>query len=254
MAVAEDFSAFKPQPISHISGPNCWNQALISVGLLEINRFTSAEEFKYLLNKHCSLTNTPQVNSLGRMNDKFGEVHAFIWISDTEVFAKNSMGGLELPGFMPLQEMLSTYLFDEDCLKNNTNKDQCKRDISYYNCTPIDLNILAQQNQLQPLELTLHEILYSSETMARPRMNCTSEPVNNRFIKLEKFLSQLRRIKKANLNEFEYFKTWLKSVDLQMDEIESSTYFENCQDSQYLKSFKVFDKINKEIKSLVNPK
>lgn len=250
---AQSFRPQNPALTPHISGPNCWNQALMSVSLLETARFTSDEEFVYLINKSCTQTDSPSYGNLGRMSDQEGDVHAFIWISETEVYAKHSMGAFEQPRFMPIQHMLDTYLLHEECLSTSTNP-ACFRKITYYHCGELAPEIKAQQLELRPLDLILNDIVYGSDTISKPRHTCESGFLDKRFTKLQTFIKTLKIFKgTGHIIEPEYLKTWVVSAKEQLDEIEFSTYSETCLNTNlnYRRNYGLFETAKNNLDSIL---
>lgn len=250
---AQNFKPQNPTLTPHISGPNCWNQALMSVSLLETPRFTSDEEFVYLINKSCTQTDSPSYGSLGRMNDQEGEVHAFIWISETEVYAKHSMGAFEQPSFMPTRYMLDTYLLHEECLPTSINP-ACFRQTTYYICGELAPEIKAQQIELRPLDLILNEIVYSLDTISKPRHTCESAFLEKRFAKLQTFINALEIFKSSGLIiEPGYLKTWVVSATEQLYEIKFNTYSETCLNTNlnYRRNYGLFETAKKSLSSIL---
>ena len=260
----------------HIAGPNCWNQALMSISLLDTPRFTSAEEFVYLVQAHCEQVPQPSYGSLGRMQDDQGDVHAFIYISESEVFAKNSMGALEQPGYMSFEDMFKTYLVKDiaECSVVNTMADQqvsltlvsnsqlarvnapiCMRQISYYNCQSLKPAIQRQMTELQAMNLTLHQIVFNFETMARPRYSCDAAFLTHRFNLVRRLIDQIQTFKTQGLIfDLEYLQTWVISARLQIDEIERSSFSERCMTSnpEYLKNYQLFQNARDSLTAILN--
>ncbi len=253
MAFAATFRVQTNNSVPHISGPNCWNQALMSVSLLEVPRFTSDEEFVYLLKKHCEQVQNPSYGSLGRMSDKEGEVHAFIWVSESEVYAKNSMGALELPRQMPVQEMLDTYLRHDECIPTSTLP-VCFRQTTYYNCKELSPDVRTQQAELKILDSILNRIVYAPETMSRPRHSCDADFIESRFVKIQSLIEEIKTFKLSGLiTEAEYLKTWVISATEQIDEIEFSTHSEFClsSDKNFQNKYKLFEEARQNLNSLI---
>jgi hypothetical protein len=241
---------------SHIAGPNCWNQALMSVSLLDIPRFTSAEEFVYLVDAHCEQVLEPSLGSLGRMQDDQGDVHAFIYISESEVFAKNSMGAFERPGFMSFESMYQTYLIKdtEDCSAQQ-NAPHCLRQTLYYNCQNLKPEIQRQQYTLQDLNQTFHRIVYNFETMVRPRYTCDAEFLKQRFVLMQSLVTKIQDFKNQNqIFDLKYLQAWTISARLQIDEIEQSTYSERCMtlNSENLNNFQLFQTARDALATLLH--
>jgi hypothetical protein len=80
-----------------ISGPNCWNLALVMKGLVPALRYTSPNEMSYFMNsplcKEVPANQPRQAGDVGAIRSKgpYGkdEVHGFIYVSDKLAYSKN---------------------------------------------------------------------------------------------------------------------------------------------------------------------
>lgn len=240
-------------PLPHISGPNCWNQALINSNLLKVHRYTSPKEFSYLVAKNCVQTNTPVEGSLGRITKDGKEYHAFTWLSETLVHAKNSVGALEIPRVMTFQEMFETYPVRPECINNSNSKASCETEIRYYNCNALKPNDVLEHDKFFDLELILNDIVYSQSTMKGPGFKrCDTTPVENRIQKLNQLSEQLQNLQAYGPFDSEYLEAWIDSINYQIEDIEASSKSSTCLLENDEQKKMVFPALYLQLKQLLN--
>lgn len=76
-------------------GPNCWNLALVTAGVLPALRYSTSDEMSFFMNsplcRELSQHEKKQPGDIGafRTDQKKTEFHGFMWISDSLVYSKN---------------------------------------------------------------------------------------------------------------------------------------------------------------------
>lgn len=238
-------------PLPFISGPNCWNQALIDAGLMKTHRFTSPGEFIYLLDRHCEVTRTPKTGSIGRILHKGSEYHAFTWISEGKVHAKNSYGVLETPKVMSFEEMLQTYPVPSECINREPTNQICDTEIIYYDCHPLKDNMVQLQAKLLKAEQILNDIIYNPDTQNTPFFRgCNNTSVEKRIDKLELFLNELRLIDPKILKPVDYVSSWIDSLVYQIEDIQISSLNTRCPLNDPTRAETIFVEIISQLKTL----
>lgn len=74
-------------------GPNCWNASLVILGLEKDIKYTSPEEFSFIINSECQHVTKREDVEVGDIiairNTDEGEIHGMVYISPNLVFTKN---------------------------------------------------------------------------------------------------------------------------------------------------------------------
>lgn len=240
-------------PMAHISGPNCWNQALVDAGLLSVHRYTSPKEFKRLLNQYCVPTSIPTKGSLGRITLRGEEYHAFTWISEEYVYAKNSFGAYEVPRMMNFEEMYQTYPLPVACRDPRVNNQDCEMRLSYYNCQP---ELVEKQSALiLSIENRLSEILYSPETLRRPEFrHCYSQSRELRVKMIKNIYDDLLTQQFKDWVQHESRDDWIDSFLYQVNEIEMVSFNQSCPMDNEEEKRNVFHQLFNFFETLVDPR
>ena len=111
---------------SEAPGPNCWNMALVTAGLLPSLRESSSEEWRHTLDsplcRELGSNEKVEAGDLGsietRARDSVGEVHGFTYLTETLVFDKRGIA-LRAPYLLEsVESMLKSYplgKFEHEC-------------------------------------------------------------------------------------------------------------------------------------------
>lgn len=212
----------------HTVGPNCWNTALIRQGILAVPRFTSAQEFSFLLHENCQKLGSPIRGSLGRMYDDLGEVHAFTWISPVTNFAKFSQADGETPTLMTTAKMLKTYAKKRECANDEVPRPKCLRKIDYWACHHPKAELAEEMQLLRPAEELVHELVFSQKTKFRNGDTCDHPSLAERNRILLELQTELKKLSELNHPHPKYFELWLESLNYQIHESEVVTRYYKC--------------------------
>ncbi len=222
----------------HIPGPNCWNGALVSVGLQKSYRFTHSSEFLYLIEKNCVEESTPRPGSVGRIYSGDREVHAFVWVDENTVFAKHSDGKFSTDKYqlMSREKMLKSYEYKREC--GNSKTEECKNRISYFSCQSAQGLLKTQIDRLQPVESLIQELAFSPSTKMKNGDNCESPA----FLKINQILVQIAeemdQLTGDDILDPEYLSAWRDSVRGQIGESQSIVRIFRCKNISTDEKFK----------------
>jgi hypothetical protein len=128
-------------------GPNCFNLALLDLGLNNYPRHTGEDEWAYFRSKHCRQVDLskelPKPGDLGAIqtavHDTSGfsidETHGFIYVGAL-AFTKNGMASQRGTRLMPLEDMLASYEVPRKrkCWLGHTWGPDCPAFVTYYRC------------------------------------------------------------------------------------------------------------------------
>lgn len=235
------------QTTSHINGPNCWNAALFVSGVVEEKKFSSPEEWKYILKKHCREVETPGYGDIGRITDVNGiEVHGFIHINEEKVFAKHGENKRDGYSYMSYSEMLQFYGRIRRCRTSRDTQASCYNIIKYYKCDSKP----SKNHYVQALGLLAQKLAFSSLTMYRHKDNCSSDS----FLEREMIYEEMLKEMDLALGVKRFFnladKLSLDSLRTQLYNTEVSNRYYRCKDRSR-KSF-LAKKVKARLKLLVN--
>lgn len=222
----------------HIPGPNCWNGALVTVGLQKSYRFTHPREFLYLIERNCVEETTPRPGSLGRIYSGDREIHAFIWVDENTVFEKHSDGKFSSEKYRlaSREKMLKSYEYKRDC--GNKKTEECKNSMIYLNCQSAQGLLKTQMDRLQPVESLIQELAFSSDTRMRNGDNCESPA----FLKINQVLvriaEEMDRLTGEDILDSEYLSVWRESARGQIGESQSIMRAFRCKNISSDEKFK----------------
>jgi hypothetical protein len=231
---------------SHINGPNCWNAALHVSGVVEEKKFTSPEEWEFILNNYCNEVKVPRYGDIGRISDVTGtEVHGFIHISDQRIFAKHGEATKDGYKYMSYNEMLRFYGRTRNCRMSNDTSPSCYNIIKYYRCeSKVEKNLY-----VQTLALLAEELAFSTTTKYQHRENCNSTSFLEREMIYREMLLEISMAKNV-LNFFtrvDYLS--LESLLTQIYNTEVSNRIYRCKDR--LRKKVLVRKVREQIKELL---
>lgn len=231
---------------SHIEGPNCWNGALYVSQVVDSKKFTSPEEWEYILDNHCQEVDVPSYGDIGRIQDYLGvEVHGFIYIDHESIFAKHGKAIKDGYKFMSFENMLFYYGRTRECRTSNRHDKDCYNRIRYYRCrSKLQLNLHIRQ-----ISSLFDELVFSNETKYKHRDRCTSESFLQREYILNEILIELKRLKEIAHFLKKADQLLLKSFLVQLSDIEVSNRVFRCSDRNIKKV--TLRKVKRELKSLI---
>ncbi len=156
---------------SYIDGPNCWNGAIYAAGVVSELRMFHPDEWLYHLQRNCVKVLRPEAGDVGRIYAEDAEVHGFIYLSESEVFAKH--GEQTQWGYrrMSAQEMLSSYERTRNCRINQDFSSKCYHRIEYYRCEGRSSEAL----ELESLSAKFERLTFDETLRPRYKMTCESE-------------------------------------------------------------------------------
>lgn len=227
--------SFEMAPIGlepHTPGPNCWNGASVSLGLANTYRFMHPDEYLYLLKSYCEETDSPITGSMARMFDE-REVHAYIWISESSLYAKHSNQAFEPYEIMDYDRVRKHYFVKRECALQDKKPMGCFRKTKFYNCSPHHNHTYDQILKLNDIENLVFDLVFSSETKLSFGANCNSSA----FIKRNEILIELKslvdQLLEHEVSDPEYLKTWILSIKEQiyMSEVNSRSF--RCRELSY---------------------
>ncbi len=138
------------------AGPNCWNLALVMSGILPGLRYATPEEMTFFMGpplcRPLALGEARRPGDVGAIRDaEDGEVHGFIWISDTLTYSKNGMSTESAYRVQPLAAMMDLYQVEDTpaCRGLGGDTNECGNRTQYYRCMSTD-EYLAQRRPLAP--------------------------------------------------------------------------------------------------------
>jgi hypothetical protein len=214
---------------SHVSGPNCWNGALVASGTLEHKRFVYPSEWLLLIKRHCKEVEKPQVNSLGRIFDlRDGEVHGFVHLDQKTIFAKHGEDRAHGYEIMSYEKMMNQYGKRRECRINGSTKKECDHVTVYYQCeTAAKVHPL-----LRELSLELERYVFSKSTKYYYKVRCTDTNFINRTAILKRMKSILLQYENVDVKnkDLEFDREFKKSVIHQLYNMQVSQRNFKCKD------------------------
>jgi hypothetical protein len=234
----------------HTAGPNCWDAAMYAVGATKSLRFMHPHEFLYLLDRYCTQTETPQYGDLGRMYDD-NEVHAFIWLSESEVYAKHSNDSYEKYKIMPIKKILSDYGIKRECALDAVKENSCYRKTAYYSCHPKMDQTQVEMQLLAPIENLIFELVFSANTKFEFKKDCTSEAFQLRNEILNQINKEINNLKNIQHFDLEYLGKWALSMKNQVYESQVSAGYFHCKGVTYKEKYKNYRTTIDNLKELI---
>jgi len=212
---------------SHINGPNCWNTALYINGLTPGLRFTEPKEWLNKLKDHCEEVRVPQYGDIGRLfHLEDGEIHGFIHIDDTTVFAKHGENSRDGHQYMSYEEMLKQYGKSKECRMNNEDTYECFNIMKFYRCEPQE-SLQRKNVILNTFDLKLQELLFSSETDWRKSKTCTGTTFSKRVELIQEMKGLVEKMIESGI---EISAEVSKAYSEQVYNIEVNTRLFKCSD------------------------
>jgi hypothetical protein len=172
---------------SHVKGPNCWNGALVAVGVLRSKRFIRPEEWTGHLSNNCIELEGPKEGAVGRIfhvkDNLETEIHGFIHLDETTIFAKHGERTEHGYMIMSYEEMLAQYGKDRSCRVNNDDSPECFHQIKYYQCD----REASFHPRLKDVASLLDELIFSQETSWFHKVTCE----DGNFLKRQELLNRI---------------------------------------------------------------
>jgi hypothetical protein len=192
-------------------GPNCWNAALISTGILKSTRPVTKPEFWFWMNsEYCKAlpaSEKPRTGDIGSLFWKhWGNYHSFMRIDDNTVFSKNGpeikdkykVQSYESMFFDNYKEMAKTCKGSEQNLKNKG----CEFEVVHHRCRPLENNFFAgvkeiknTSDQIDGIESRLSKWMVNSESLSESEVSAAFEALGTH-------LTQVRAQKLEGQKEF----------------------------------------------------
>ena len=152
-------------------GPNCWNLALYSTGLVSSLRNVDESEFKSLLEsplcRKLAAREPVRRGDIGaiRENDPKGdiEVHGFAYINEDQVFTKNGDDSRSAVEVMRFADLMRVSLYDVESECRFGKLESCVRFIDRYRCQSLNHFIQSGNVSSKPL-LQLYSALVDFES------------------------------------------------------------------------------------------
>lgn len=156
-----------------IDGPNCWNFALRSAGLVKSLRYTEPGEVNSLLNSQMCKSvpnNKVQPGDLAFVKNSFGEhIHAYVYITPNILFAKHAQTAMYNFKLMPMKEMLKSYERTRHCQIKNLHHKDCYNHTVYFRCESFDsYTKKINFNKKAPSTASLFDYIDEIETTLEP--------------------------------------------------------------------------------------
>lgn len=145
------------------SGPNCWNTALISSGVLSSQRYTTPEEMKFWMSSPlCKKRESPDkprpgdiVAIRGGAGSYSVDLHGFVYISDELSFGKNGPEINDPYEFKKTSEVFKVNQIPKEC--QTSRHSDCLKWAEYYQCESME-SYLAQN----PIKNSEQKLLWNS--------------------------------------------------------------------------------------------
>lgn len=179
---------------SHIDGPNCWNGALYAANVLKTKRFINPEEWLISLREHCQEVENPIAGDVGRLFHKTdGEVHGFIHLDESSIFAKHGESSQHGYQIMSYAEMLKQYGKTRSCRMSGSDDPSCIHELKYYRCHG-QVNYPSEVLRINQL---LEEFAFSIETKWRFKENCDGEIFQRRDQILYEIADEIKKLRSS---------------------------------------------------------
>jgi hypothetical protein len=155
------------------SGPNCWNTTLRLSRLIQLSRFSSAEEMSFwMTSPYCrelSKTEKPLPGDIIAIRGEkpnqpgaFDEIHGMIYLSDDLVFSKNTSSSMSPYGIQRANLVYQIFrTADPKCTKVQGRPEDCYRWVNHYRCTSSEkdqLDLEKENSDFSSLSGELKEI------------------------------------------------------------------------------------------------
>ncbi len=184
------------------------------------------KEWLTLLKLNCHEVKVPVAGSVGRLYTEKNEVHGFIYLTETLIFAKHGMAAKDGYRLMSFDEMMDQYGRTRNCRIENSDAPECFHLLKYYNCD----NTQNMRLSINRLGKSLEELVFSIETKKSFRETCE----DTSFLRREELLGDMMgELKALNaeleinpLSELERF--MIDSFITQVYEVEVSNRYFKC--------------------------
>jgi len=129
---------------SAVSGPNCWNLALVMAKVVPALRYSSDHEMAFFMNsplcRQLGPSEKKRPGDIGAIRtSKAGqELHGFMWISDDLVFSKNGASSKSPYEVQSFKDLTKTYDEVLDFMCKNGMVKECTSKIETLRCQSMD--------------------------------------------------------------------------------------------------------------------
>lgn len=235
-------------------GPNCWNAALQTAGLVESNRYVSGVEFWHWMHSpFCRSVEKDEALRYGDIGSVFGgpggnHYHSFMRVNDDVIFQKASPAIKDKWEYVKTEKIVYPQFFDEasQCkgneAKRNANPD-CVIGLVYHRCDPIPQNFYSKHEELKDIEADLksQELVINNWMKSR---NEKDRPAFERAMLNTNALLEKLKLKRFNgEKEFARKSLYLRAVGLLVTDANQG----DDRKSQALMSIQ--DRVTQEISS-----
>lgn len=189
-------------PVVGVNGPNCLNAAMVSTGLSKAYRYASNGEMQTML--HSPLCRPLQngekraVNDIGLIldNGPFATPgiisHAFVLVSQDQVFEKHGYSKNDLYQIVNLQNVLKEYQFDQNpvCRQNQFDRKACRMGTDFYRCDNLEHFINTHKSKIRTYTLGFFRQLEKIEQKLQDNM-AASDFTRNKKLEIARDLQFL---------------------------------------------------------------
>lgn len=155
-----------------VQGPNCWNLALVDIGITDHKRFSSANEFREAINYFCQVIPSSQRTrgDIGVIDyDEAYELHAFVVVDSKNALTKDFAADRPEENISyrvePISTVIAPYIQSPSSAQcKNANEEEqspCRSRLQYYRCDRQKIG--DTRDQLQTSMPKLSENLGTSE-------------------------------------------------------------------------------------------
>lgn len=126
-----------------ISGPNCWNNSLVTVGILPHYRYSTPEEMEFWMKSPLCRERRPNEkispgDVVAIRDEKKDEYHGFVYISDNLGWSKNGFSNNSAYGIQDLKGVFDVYGVTKNCQRKYGMDTKCEKFANIYKCESWD--------------------------------------------------------------------------------------------------------------------
>lgn len=191
-------------------GPNCWNAALQSAGLVHSTRFVSKGEYWFWMKSNNCVAVAPgdklQSGDLGSLIWKgYGHYHSFVYLDEHLVFSKTSPSSKHPYRIQAFEEMFSAD--ERESVKNcwplapNHNNKNCELEIVFHRCRPLEKGFYHSDPQLAEWDLKLKGLEEIIDRRSKASEGVAPQVYQRSMEQLYQLLRQVQRASSNGKNE-----------------------------------------------------
>lgn len=171
-----------------VNGPNCWNNTLVTTGILPHLRYSSPEEMEFWMKsplcQEKKITDKMEPGDVIAIREKDSqEYHGFVYISEKMAWSKNGFNKKNLYNVQNLIGVFDIYGVKTECQRNVGNTKQCKKYANVYKCKSwdeywknVDESIKARvdeniEHSINQIECSLSESLFNKALIDKKSMD-----------------------------------------------------------------------------------